>query len=121
MSDAVQQEQQQQRGHRYDQQVVARGQIGSILSAYIRVVPSEDHSDVFSHAVAVVSSVCPCGWSVGARSATGFCLGPIEVPDLKLKRAGPRSRWRSSAYRKFCINEHGSGDINLWSSDTSRN
>ena len=75
-SDAVQQEQQQQPGHRYDQQGAARGQIDSSLSAYIRVVPSEDHSDVCHiqfHAVAVVSSVCPRGWSIGSRSATGFC------------------------------------------------
>ena len=73
------------------------------------------------HAVAVVSSVCPRGWSIGSRSATGFCPEPIEAPDLRLKRAGPRSRWCSSACRKCCINEHGSGDTNFWNSDTSRN
>ena len=95
MSDAVQREQQEQPEHRYDQQGAARGQIDSNLSAYIRVVPSGDHSDVCHiqfHAVAVVSSVCPRGWSIGSRSATGFCLEPIEAPDLRLKRAGPRSR-----------------------------
>ena len=66
LADAVQLQQQQQHEHRYDQQGTARGQIGSSLSAYIRVVPSEDHSEVFSHAIAVVSSVCPRGWSIGA-------------------------------------------------------
>ena len=76
LADAVQLQQQQQHEHRYDQQGTARGQIGSSLSAYIRVVPSEHHSDVCPiqfHAVAVVSSVCPRGWSIGSRSATGFC------------------------------------------------
>ena len=95
MSDAVQQEQQQQRGHRYDQQVVARGQIGSILSAYIRVVPSEDHSDVFSHAVAVVSSVCPRGCSIGVLS--------YSVRKLLRRRA---DAWMSDAEANHLVSQH---------------
>ena len=70
-ADAVHQQQQQQHEHRYDQQGAARGQIGSSHSAHIRVVPGEDQLGVFSHAAAVISSVCSCTQSIGTRSATG--------------------------------------------------